>query len=79
MMSLLHPATMEFLTFLNRNPPIRRQIRALPNKTLLYADDLPTRLATALFAALPAALPPNKQPKTRDGEVGKPVGHVRQY
>ena len=31
------PATKEFVRFLSRNPAIRNQIRAAPDKTLLYS------------------------------------------
>jgi hypothetical protein len=33
----LHPKTQEFLRYLHNNPSIRSQIRAAPDKTLLYA------------------------------------------
>ena len=68
-MPKLHPATTEFLKFLHANPAIRRQIRAFPDKTLLYAGDLPNPFATAWFAALPPTWRPAQQPKTRDGQV----------
>lgn len=38
-MALLRP-TRELLTFLRTNPAVRDQIRAAPNKTLLYAGQL---------------------------------------
>jgi hypothetical protein len=64
----LHSATMEFLRFLNGNPNVRRQIRALPGKTLLYAGDLPNHFATLWLAALPVASRPTSA-RTRGGVV----------
>jgi hypothetical protein len=68
-MTALHPVTIEFLKFLKGSPGVRQRIRAFPNRTLLYAGDLPNRFATLWFAALPPAVRPAKQPKMRDGVV----------
>jgi hypothetical protein len=34
---MLHPVAREFLTYLQKNLPVRQQIRAMPDRTLLYA------------------------------------------